>query len=285
MELLPPGRQRADRDAVAGGELAPGQIVAFPQRDGGFDLSAAVEAAGLGGGGCRVRAHARIVTRFGALIQAGLIEQLPSSRCAERCESAAPGGVVGAVCGGGMVAAGSRDPAEEPARQVGDRPDEPANALAAFLADPRIPRHHNDTERHLRYPAVGRNNWMIFTSPGGVGVACRLNSLLPSCHLSGVDSQAHLEDVLGGVAALAHVVGLKAARAGVEILSRVTEERETTAAPGSSHGATGLLPIEVKIANATGVLMNTALRALDNRLEERVLELDTTVESMSRSTR
>lgn len=73
-------------------------------------------------------------------------------------------------------------------------------ALAAFLADPRIPIHNNDTERDLRHLAVGRNNWMIFASPRGGKVACRLYSLVLSCKHSGVDPQAYLEDVLGRVA-------------------------------------------------------------------------------------
>ena len=86
--------------------------------------------------------------------------------------------------------------------------------------DPRIPIHNNDTERDLRHLAVGRNNWMIFASPLGGEVACRLYSLVLSCKENGVDPQAYLEDVLGRVAttpmsAIAELTpwGWKAARA------------------------------------------------------------------------
>lgn len=73
-------------------------------------------------------------------------------------------------------------------------------ALSAFLSDPRIPIHNNDIERDLRHLAVGRNNWMIFASPRGGEVACRLYSLVLSCKQSGVNPQAYLEDVLGKMA-------------------------------------------------------------------------------------
>lgn len=74
------------------------------------------------------------------------------------------------------------------------------DAQSAFLADPRLPIHNNDTERDLRHLAVGRSNWMIFGSLRGGDVACRLYSLVLSCKQSGVDPQAYLEDVLGKLA-------------------------------------------------------------------------------------
>ena len=54
-----------------------------------------------------------------------------------------------------------------------------------------------------------------------------------------------------------------------------------------SRISTGVLrgEIDVKIANCIGVLMNTALRALDQRLEERVAELEVAVSKSSRSRR
>ena len=54
-----------------------------------------------------------------------------------------------------------------------------------------------------------------------------------------------------------------------------------------SQISTGVLrgEVDVKIANCLGVLMNTALRALDYRLEERVAELEATVATkLERST-
>lgn len=68
--------------------------------------------------------------------------------------------------------------------------------LSAFLDDPRLPIHNNDSERDLRHVAVGRKNWLVFASPRGGDVACRLYSLMLSCRQSGVDPEAYLEDVL-----------------------------------------------------------------------------------------
>jgi len=73
-------------------------------------------------------------------------------------------------------------------------------SLSAYLTDPRIPMHNNDAEGDLRHLAVGRNNWIIFASPRGGEVACRLYSLVLSCKQGEVDPQAYLEDVLMKVA-------------------------------------------------------------------------------------
>lgn len=97
-------------------------------------------------------------------------------------------------------------------------------AQSEFLRDARLPIHNNDTERDLRHLALGRNNWMIFGSPRGGEVACRLYSLVLSCKESGVDPQAYLEDVLRRIGStpiqdLATLTpwGWKAARAQAEI--------------------------------------------------------------------
>ena len=68
--------------------------------------------------------------------------------------------------------------------------------LHAFLYDPRIPLSNNDSERDLRHIVVGRANWLVFASPRGGEVACRLYSLMLSCKENGVDPQAYIEDVL-----------------------------------------------------------------------------------------
>jgi transposase len=68
--------------------------------------------------------------------------------------------------------------------------------LEAFLSDPRIPLSNNDSERDLRHIVVGRANWLVFASPRGGEVACRLYSLVLSCKENGVDPQAYIEDVL-----------------------------------------------------------------------------------------
>ena len=68
--------------------------------------------------------------------------------------------------------------------------------LHAFLSDARIPLSNNDCERDLRHIVVGRANWLVFASPRGGEVACRLYSLVLSCKENGVDPQAYIEDVL-----------------------------------------------------------------------------------------
>lgn len=69
--------------------------------------------------------------------------------------------------------------------------------LSAFLTDARLPMHNNDAERDIRHLAVGRKNWLVFGSPRGGEVACRLYSLVLSCMLNGVDPREYIEDVLG----------------------------------------------------------------------------------------
>jgi transposase len=74
------------------------------------------------------------------------------------------------------------------------------HSLSAFLADPRLPIHNNDSERDLRHLAVGRKNWLVFGSQRGGEVACRLYSLMLSCKQCGANPEAYLEDVLMKVA-------------------------------------------------------------------------------------
>lgn len=76
---------------------------------------------------------------------------------------------------------------------------EQRDELSVFLGDARIPIHNNDSERDLRHLALGRNNWLVFASPRGGEVACRLYSLVLSCRQSGVDPEAYLEDILAKV--------------------------------------------------------------------------------------
>ncbi|MDP6423106.1 MAG: IS66 family transposase [Planctomycetota bacterium] len=68
--------------------------------------------------------------------------------------------------------------------------------LSAFLEDPRIPIHNNDSERDLRHLAIGRNNWLVFGSQLGGEVACRMYSLMLSCKQGGVDPEAYIADGL-----------------------------------------------------------------------------------------
>ena len=98
--------------------------------------------------------------------------------------------------------------------------DRQRDPLATFLGDPRIPIHNNDTERDLRHLAVGRKNWLVFGSPRGGQVACRLYSLMLSCKQAGVDPELYIEDLLAKVGTTPHSEiasltpwGWKAARA------------------------------------------------------------------------
>ncbi|HKX45878.1 MAG TPA: transposase [Planctomycetota bacterium] len=71
--------------------------------------------------------------------------------------------------------------------------------LSAFRADARLPIHNNDAERDRRHVVVGSKNWMIFASPKGGELACRLYSLVLSCKQSDVDPEAYIEDLLARV--------------------------------------------------------------------------------------
>ena len=64
-------------------------------------------------------------------------------------------------------------------------------SLEVFLNDPRVPLSNNDCERDLRHVVVGRANWLVFASPRGGEVACRLYSLVLSCKENGVDASGH----------------------------------------------------------------------------------------------
>jgi len=68
--------------------------------------------------------------------------------------------------------------------------------LEVFLSDPRIPLSNNDSERDLRHVVVGRANWLVFASPRGGEVACRLYSLMLSCKENGIDPLVYIEDLL-----------------------------------------------------------------------------------------
>lgn len=72
-------------------------------------------------------------------------------------------------------------------------------SLEVFLSDPRVPLSNNDCERDLRHVVVGRANWLVFASPRGGEVACRLYSLVLSCKENGVDPQAYIEDALARI--------------------------------------------------------------------------------------
>ena len=72
--------------------------------------------------------------------------------------------------------------------------------LRLFLDDPRLPIHNNDAERDIRHLAIGRKNWLVFGSPKGGEVACRLYSLVISAKAAGIDPEAYFADILERIA-------------------------------------------------------------------------------------
>lgn len=68
--------------------------------------------------------------------------------------------------------------------------------LTLFLEKPALEVDNNNAERALRTIALGRKNWMVFGSPRGGEVGCRLYSLLFTCQALGINPEAYLTDVL-----------------------------------------------------------------------------------------
>jgi transposase len=73
-------------------------------------------------------------------------------------------------------------------------------ALGVFVSDARMPMHNNDEERDLRHIVTGRKNWLVFATPRGGEVACRLYSMILSCRQCGANPEEYLRDVLMAVA-------------------------------------------------------------------------------------
>ncbi len=69
--------------------------------------------------------------------------------------------------------------------------------LQVFLTKPEIACHNNDTERDLRRPVKGRDNWHFAGSPRGARAAAIYYSLVGTCLLQGIDPRAYLVEVLG----------------------------------------------------------------------------------------
>lgn len=69
--------------------------------------------------------------------------------------------------------------------------------LRVFLTTPKIAAHNNDTERDLRRPVKGRDNWHFAGSPRGARAAAVYYSLIGTCLLQGIDPRAYLVEVLG----------------------------------------------------------------------------------------
>jgi len=69
-------------------------------------------------------------------------------------------------------------------------------ALRRFLEDGRLRLDNNPSELALRHIAVGRKAWLFFGSDDHAEAAANLFSLISSCRLHGLDSEAYLRDLI-----------------------------------------------------------------------------------------
>ena len=69
-------------------------------------------------------------------------------------------------------------------------------ALRRFLIDGRLPATNNISERQLRRQAVGRKNWLFVGSDDGAAVNTTFATLVASCHLSGIEPESYLREVI-----------------------------------------------------------------------------------------
>ncbi len=68
--------------------------------------------------------------------------------------------------------------------------------LEAFLANPGVPLDTNHLERALRPIPMGRKNWLFCWTEVGAEAVGRIQSLVQTCVLQGVDPYTYLVDVL-----------------------------------------------------------------------------------------
>lgn len=68
--------------------------------------------------------------------------------------------------------------------------------LRVFLENPDVPIDTNHIERAIRYPVMGRKNWMFHWTENGARNGGMLYSLLQTCYLQGIDPRTYLIDVL-----------------------------------------------------------------------------------------
>ena len=68
--------------------------------------------------------------------------------------------------------------------------------LRVFLENPAVQIDTNHIERAIRYPVMGRKNWMFHWTENGARNSGILYSLLQTCYLQGIDPRAYLMDVL-----------------------------------------------------------------------------------------
>lgn len=69
-------------------------------------------------------------------------------------------------------------------------------ARRAFLSDPRLKLHNNDSERALRPLKKGLDNWMHFETKAGLELYTVYRSLIASCAVQRLNPYDYLEEVL-----------------------------------------------------------------------------------------
>jgi transposase len=69
--------------------------------------------------------------------------------------------------------------------------------LCVFLQHAEIACHNNDTERDLRRPVKGRDNFNFAGSPRGARAAAVFYTLIGTCLLQGADPRRYLVEILG----------------------------------------------------------------------------------------
>lgn len=70
------------------------------------------------------------------------------------------------------------------------------DARRAFLADPRLKLHNNDSERALRPLKKGLDNWMHFETKAGLEIYTVYRSLIASCAVNRLNPYDYLEEVM-----------------------------------------------------------------------------------------
>lgn len=73
-------------------------------------------------------------------------------------------------------------------------------SLLVYLADPAVPIDTNHLERALRAIPMGRKNWLFCWTEVGAEYVGKIQSLLVTCRLHGIDPYTYFVDVLQRVA-------------------------------------------------------------------------------------
>ncbi len=73
-------------------------------------------------------------------------------------------------------------------------------ALTQFIDDGRLEIDNNIAERAIRSIAIGRKNWLFAGSKAGGERAAAIYTVIETCKLNGVESQAYIADVIARIA-------------------------------------------------------------------------------------